>query len=153
MLLRNHPDPTAVATAISYVSFYLLGWSPIFWTLGFSQLAGETRTPPSPGAPQPRGLRDRVVGFVKSPPAPLKRIFSPPILGSVGGLLLGISPLARFFLGKVAVLAPVTNAVATLGGAYTSSAILILSGSLALPTGNKVRVAQSPMLSGVSASE
>ena len=73
------------------------------------------------------------MSFVRNPPPSIKRILSPPIIGSVGGLLLGISPLARFFLAKRAPLGVVTNAVDTLGKAYSPSALLVLAGSLALP--------------------
>ncbi len=64
----------------------------------------------------------------------LARIFSPPILGCVSGLLLGVSPLARFFLARDAPLGVLINSVETLGKAYSSAALLVLAGSLALPT-------------------
>lgn len=27
-------DATIVSSAVAYISFYLLGWSPMFWTAG-----------------------------------------------------------------------------------------------------------------------
>jgi auxin efflux carrier family protein len=70
---------------------------------------------------------------MRDPPAPLKRILSPPIIGSVGGLLLGVSPLARLFLGKQAPLGILTNGLETMGKAYSPVALLVLAGSLAMP--------------------
>ncbi|CAN0275682.1 unnamed protein product [Ectocarpus fasciculatus] len=29
-----HPDASIVSSAVAYISFYLLGWSPMFWTAG-----------------------------------------------------------------------------------------------------------------------
>ena len=72
--------------------------------------------------------------FVQNPPPAVGRVLSPPTIGCVSGLLLGTSPLARLFLGKDAPLGVFTNAVDTLGKAYASAALLVLAGSLALPT-------------------
>lgn len=47
---------------------------------------------------------------------------------------MGTSPLAPLFLRKDAPLAVLTNSIDTLGKAYASTALLVLAGSLALPT-------------------
>jgi hypothetical protein len=79
-------------------------------------------------------VKARVQRFIQNPPPAVSRVLSPPIIGCVGGLLLGISPFARLFLGKDAPLGVFTNAVDTLSKAYSSAALLVLAGSLALPT-------------------
>jgi auxin efflux carrier family protein len=40
-LFRGHPDPTVMPRAIAYVSFFLMGWSPAFWTVGYSTLTSH----------------------------------------------------------------------------------------------------------------
>jgi hypothetical protein len=90
--------------------------------------------PPQPNITTPT-VTARLQRLAQNPPPALARIFSPPIIGCVSGLLLGISPFAKYFLGgKDAPLAVLTNSVDTLGKAYASSALLVLAGSLALPT-------------------
>lgn len=135
VLLRNHPDPSVLPLAISYISFYLLGWTPIFWTYGYNLLVDSP--PLSPESVDERAaitsLADKAKYLFKNPPPVLKRVASPPIIGSVGGLLLGISPLAKLFLGPAAPLGMLTNAIQTIGSAYTSMGLLVLAGSLALP--------------------
>eukprot|EP00624_Nannochloropsis_granulata_P001349 evm.model.NODE_1652_length_22004_cov_31.522722.6 len=135
VLLRNHPDPSVLPLAISYISFYLLGWTPIFWTYGYNLLVDSP--PPSPESVDEKeaiaSLSDKAKYLFKNPPPVLKRVASPPIIGSVGGLLLGISPLAKLFLGPTAPLGMLTNAIQTIGSAYTSMGLLVLAGSLALP--------------------
>lgn len=79
-------------------------------------------------------VKARVQRFVQNPPPAVSRVLSPPIIGCVSGLLLGVSPLARLFLGKDALLGVFINAIDTLGKAYASAALLVLAGSLALPT-------------------
>ncbi len=139
VLLRNHPDPAVLPLAISYISFYLLGWTPIFWTVGFRTLVG-----PDPQTPEEQQeeaaakatrttMAAKLKHLVQHPPPAIPRVFSPPILGSVGGLLLGISPMAKWFLGPKAPLGMLTNAAQTIGSAYTSTGLLVLAGSLALP--------------------
>lgn len=137
VLLRNHPDPSVLPLAISYISFYLLGWTPIFWTLGFNKLTGGKTAVGTAAPPPPKMLKGDTLGrikhFIQYPPASIGRICSPPIIGSVGGLLIGISPLAKLFLGPKAPLGMLTNSLQTIGSAYTSCGLLVLAGSLALP--------------------
>eukprot|EP00953_Heterococcus_sp_UTEX-ZZ885_P023330 12833-Heterococcus_DN1.PRE.1 len=39
--LLSHADITLLPSAVAYISFYLLGWSPMFWTAGYGILAGK----------------------------------------------------------------------------------------------------------------
>lgn len=34
-LFRSHPDPSLRGRAVAYISFWLLAWSPLFWTYGY----------------------------------------------------------------------------------------------------------------------
>jgi hypothetical protein len=105
VLLRGHPDPATLDLVVSYVALYLLGWSPIFWTLGYDLIAGEKNAPPAAAS----GAGEKKGWFSGLPPS-VKRILSPPIIGSVGGLLIGATPLAKLFLTDGAVFGTVTNA-------------------------------------------
>ena len=42
-IFRNFKDPKVSSTAIAYISFYLLGWSPLFWTMGYNILAKKEK--------------------------------------------------------------------------------------------------------------
>lgn len=102
--------------------------------MGYSWLAGPKKGTTEQAAAGPASLKGRLQRLVTDPPPALARVFSPPIIGCVSGLLLGVSPLAPFFLNKDAPLSVFVNSVDTLGKAYASSALLVLAGSLALPT-------------------
>ncbi len=95
------------------VSFYLLCWSPLFWSLGpiiLNLNQGDAND----------GVLDKI-----------KKLLSPPVMGSILGILLGSNGLMRgLFLGADAPLAPVFGALKTFGVAYLPSAILVLAGSL-----------------------
>jgi hypothetical protein len=43
-LFRSHPDPTLRPRAVAYISFYLLAWSPLFWTYGYRYARGRCRS-------------------------------------------------------------------------------------------------------------
>lgn len=95
------------------VSFYLLCWSPLFWSLGPSIL-GLT------DGSEKKGIVDKVLGLL-----------SPPVMGSILGIIVGSSSIMRnLFITAGAPLAPVFGALRTFGVAYLPSAILVLAGSL-----------------------
>lgn len=116
-------DGTPLAgMAAAAVSFYLLAWSPLFWTFGKIILSGPTD--------------DGVNGTSKSPiekvMSGVKQFLSPPVVGSLFGMLLGSVPLlGNLFFGGI--LQPVTGACQTLGTAYLPAVMLVLAGSLVLP--------------------
>ncbi|CAN0473513.1 unnamed protein product, partial [Ectocarpus sp. 12 AP-2014] len=83
-----HPDASIVSSAVAYISFYLLGWSPMFWTAGYTMVAGK----PQPAAPVSDAdeqhfqtlspLRKLVVVCHRLKASPtFKRIASPPVMG------------------------------------------------------------------------
>jgi predicted permease len=75
-LFQGHPDPTMLSRSMAYVSFFLMGWSPIFWTRGFSELVGKE----------------------KSGGGGLKRALGPPIVACAIGILVGVLKPIRYLL-------------------------------------------------------
>lgn len=100
------------------ISFYLLMWSPLFWSYGKVILGTASLNDKN----QKKNLKEQVE-------AQLKLFFSPPVTGAVLGLLIGsIAPIRKAFLGGV--LSPIFGALGTLGTAYLPAAMLVLAGSL-----------------------
>eukprot|EP00638_Chattonella_subsalsa_P001072 CAMPEP_0117739050 /NCGR_PEP_ID=MMETSP0947-20121206/3505_1 /TAXON_ID=44440 /ORGANISM="Chattonella subsalsa, Strain CCMP2191" /LENGTH=291 /DNA_ID=CAMNT_0005554879 /DNA_START=247 /DNA_END=1119 /DNA_ORIENTATION=- len=138
-LFRNHPDPTILPRSIAYLSLFLMGWSPIFWTLGFSILTGGNKDEDS----GPTSESDQAEGSEKveslwekldrKTPDTVKRIFSPPIVGAFMGLIIGLCPpLQKLLLNYNSPLLPLYNALQTFAKSYSPTALLVLAGSLAL---------------------
>lgn len=120
------------------VSFYLLVWSPLFWTLGKIILGLNDE---DESASADKGVGSKVIAQVKA-------LLSPPVVGSITGIIVGSSPILRgLFLNAGAPLAPVFGALRTFGLAYLPAAILVLAGSLV-----KKEEAASPSSSESSAS-
>ena len=102
----------------SCISFYLLAWSPLFWSVG-RMIIG---TYGDDDASNKASLTKRFVSEAK-------KFLSPPVLGAITGLFIGTIPLLRnIFFGGVAV--PMFGAMKTLGSAYLPAALLVLAGSL-----------------------
>eukprot|EP00523_Entomoneis_sp_CCMP467_P008100 CAMPEP_0168735472 /NCGR_PEP_ID=MMETSP0724-20121128/9352_1 /TAXON_ID=265536 /ORGANISM="Amphiprora sp., Strain CCMP467" /LENGTH=475 /DNA_ID=CAMNT_0008782619 /DNA_START=86 /DNA_END=1513 /DNA_ORIENTATION=- len=104
---------------VACISFYLLAWSPLFWSFG-KLILGTSET--------------TLVGEDKSVGAKImqqvKQFLSPPVIGSIGGIVIGATPALReLFLNGW--LYPLFGAMQTLGTAYLPSALLVLAGSLA----------------------
>ncbi|GAX22255.1 uncharacterized protein FisN_19Lh325 [Fistulifera solaris] len=118
-LLEGSPLAGMAAAA---VSFYLLAWSPLFWTFGKIILSGTSSKTENGASNSP--LQRVVTG--------IKQFLSPPVIGSLIGMLLGSVPrLGNLFFGGF--LQPVTGACQTLGTAYLPAVMLVLAGSLVLP--------------------
>lgn len=140
-IFGGHPDGAIVSSAVAYISFYLLGWSPMFWTAGYTMVAGK----PQPAAPLSAAdaehfkrlslIRKAVVTCQRAKASPtFKRIVSAPVIGCIAGMIVGLLPWGRaLLLGKNAPLSPVFDALKGLGNAYLPAAILVLAGSLAKP--------------------
>jgi len=111
-LLRAHADQSLLPTSVGYVSLYLLGWSPLFWIIAPAILSNE-----STGKTDFKTL--------------LKRVISPPVLGSIGGLIVGYIPFLRnLLLPSTGLLNPIFEAMRTLGAGYLPAVLLVLAGSL-----------------------
>jgi predicted permease len=104
------------------VSFYLLAWSPLFWTFGRVILGTNKK---SYGSSCENTSRTQI--FVTS----VKNISSPPVMGSILGVMIGSNPLLRNLLvNPKGLLSPLFGAMNTLGSAYLPAVILVLAGSL-----------------------
>jgi len=111
-LLRAHADQSLLPQSVGYVSLYLLGWSPLFWIIAPAILSDE-----SSGKTDFKTL--------------MKRVISPPVLGSIGGLIVGYVPFLRnLLLPANGLLNPVFEAMRTLGAGYLPAVLLVLAGSL-----------------------
>ena len=127
-LLRAHADQSLLPQSVGYVSLYLLGWSPLFWIIAPAILSDE-----SSGKTDFKTL--------------MKRVISPPVLGSIGGLIVGYVPFLRnLLLPANGLLNPVFEAMRTLGAGYLPAVLLVLAGSLTPtkeePTPGTVTVAE-----------
>jgi predicted permease len=104
-LLKTHIDATILPKSLGFISLYLLGWSPLFWIF-----APAILTPPEdPTKVPPTGAEKRALLA--------KRVFSPPVVGSLFGLIVGSTPLKKLFLPSNSLLNPLFEAARTLGKA------------------------------------
>jgi predicted permease len=102
--------PNATAQGISYVSLYLLVYSPMLWTIGLSLLSAK-----------------RSEGTVK-----LGDLLNPPVIGLLCGILVGTCPsLKGLFIGQSAPLEPFFTAAEIVGNAAVPCATIVLGGKLA----------------------
>jgi len=111
---------TLQAEVAACVSFYLLIWSPLFWSFG-RVILGTYDDEDADAAASITGVGK----IVKE----AKKILSPPVIGSILGVIVGSVPfLQKAFFGGFAT--PLFGALQTLGTAYLPAAILVLAGSL-----------------------
>jgi len=116
-LFRTSSDPTLAPRAVAFISFYLLGWSPAFWTIGRNMLAPPTTSNGSDGGVDSGSWTER--------------IFGPPVVACLMGAIIGGLPLlSTCFLGNSAPLKPITDSLSLLGQAYVPAVILTLAGTL-----------------------
>ena len=111
-LLRNHANSAHLPKSIGYISLYLLGWSPLFWIFAPAILSDDSNS-----------KTDWKV--VRS------RVLSPPVLGSIFGVIVGSVPLLRrIFISPTGILNPIFESLRTLGAGYLPAVLLVLAGSL-----------------------
>lgn len=119
-------NPVLQSQMAAGISFYLLAWSPLFWTVGkfiLGTTEETTKTTDNAHNKKEASLWTSVVSTAK-------QVLSPPVIGSLAGLAVGlIPPLRRLFFGK-GILVPLLGALQTLGTAYLPAALLVLAGSL-----------------------
>jgi hypothetical protein len=114
---------TVLSDVTACISFYLLIWSPLFWTFGRIILGTNKSVASSSSSDE--GVVDKIVRQAKV-------FFSPPVVGSILGVIIGSSALLRnLMLKPTGLLSPVFGAAKTFGIAYLPSAVLVLAGSLA----------------------
>eukprot|EP00965_Chrysotila_dentata_P038993 1296052-Pleurochrysis_carterae.AAC.1 len=123
------------------VALYLLGWSPVFWTVGFALLSGSAELKEGDSA------KDSISRIPQKLRLLLSKILTPPIIGCLAGLMVGLVPPLRALLlpsasGEQSAL-PLYRCLRTFGKAYAPSAVLVLAGSFAA-----VRLASRSLLTG-----
>ena len=113
-LLRNHANQAYLPQSVGFVSLYLLGWSPLFWIFAPAILSDSNE----------KGQKTdwRVV---------MNRVLSPPVLGSLMGIIVGSNKwLCSLLVDSKGLLNPVFEALRTLGAGYLPAVLLVLAGSL-----------------------
>ncbi|GAB0495228.1 hypothetical protein MMPV_006527 [Pyropia vietnamensis] len=132
--------PSSAAAYVSGVSFFLLGWSPLFWSIGYELLTSSPDAVTAAGSSSSNsgdgegsGERKRGGGRL------LRRILTPPVVASFVAMVVGAIPALRGLLiapgGRGG--APLGLALAaaqSLGAGYAPTAVLVLAGSLGAPT-------------------
>lgn len=112
-LFRSNSNPILLTNSVGYISLYLLGWSPLFWIIA----PGILETKDSSEKHDNKRL--------------LKRIFSPPVIGSILGLLVGLVPsLKSLFIESSGLFNPLFESLRTIGQGYLPAVLLVLAGSL-----------------------
>ena len=126
-LFRQSANSDYVAQSTAFVSLFLIGWSPYFWSFGRSVL-----------------IPDRSGSNTKSGTEKLadlaKQALPPPVVGVFVGLFIATTPLCRLFLSppnsdSKAPLSIIFNSIANFGRAASPLSLLILVSSLAVGAG------------------
>lgn len=120
-------QPANLAAMISSISFFLIGWTGFFWSIGYSLLAGLS----DPRAPVANVQPKKKMSLAQLLAATGRRVLSPPLIAAFLGLVIGLSPFCGSFLAS-----PIFSALQTLGAGYSPAAVLILAGSLARKVDN-----------------
>lgn len=139
-IFSSHSDRTLLKKGMAYISLYLLGWSPMFWIVGPAILAD----PNNSTAPQ---------SAVEKRKQLFKRVFNPPVIASIFGLICGCSrSLSSLFVPPSSLFNPIYEAASTLGNAYLPCVLLILSGSLTATAAPSTSSTSSPSSAASSTS-
>ena len=111
--------PNADAIAVSYISVYLIILSPMLWSLGYCLVSGKS-------------LKE--IKF--------SHIITPPLIGMLLGLIVGLIPfLKALFCTRAGLLVPVNDAAEIIGQATIPCALIVLGGRLSEgPSGKLVNV-------------
>ena len=118
---RGAADATLLPRAVAYISFYLVGWSPLFWTLGPGMLE----------EPRPRSDDAVALSAIQRAREAVQRVASPPVVAALGGVAVGCNGATRALLiAENAPLRPLLDALRTIGGAYLPCVALVLAGAL-----------------------
>jgi predicted permease len=142
------------ADVIACISFYLLLWSPIFWTVGPRML--ETKSAPdreladveyeldgsknkgdstsSASIPESPSRHRQHLTASSVEQMVRKILLTPPVIGSIMGVVVGTSPILQALcLRSDGLAAPVYGAAQTFASAYLPATILVLAGSMVAP--------------------
>lgn len=119
-----------LALSTGFVSMFLVGWSPFFWSFGRSVLLGPSHMQPSNAQAAMTRREKFVASFQKLVPAPVMGVF-------VGMFLAIIPVLQRLFVSEKenAPLGVVFDTAQNFGKASSPLSLLVLVSSLALGAG------------------
>lgn len=102
-------DPQAGNQAVGFVAIYLIAYSPILWTVGYSLVCGK-----------------------KLSDITWQKLFPPPVVGIFAGLCVAmILPLKDFFCSPEGFLHPLYRATGVIGEATVPSVLILLGACLA----------------------
>lgn len=119
------------ADVTACISFYLLGWSPTFWSYGRHLIGTYDDDSDEMDGPPGRNTWERVWDGMKEFGEQVRKVFAPPIIGSTIGIFIGAIPWLRdSMLEPDGILYSLYGAMDTIGSAYLPSVILVLAGSL-----------------------
>ena len=125
-LFGGNPSNGLHSDVAAGISFYLLAWSPLFWTFG-PMILGAFRKSES-------GDESNQISASQKTRENLKTFLSPPVIGSLLGVTVGSLPaLRRACLNPKGILSPLYSSLKTFGSAYLPAAVLVLAGSLVPP--------------------
>ncbi|XP_006837154.2 protein PIN-LIKES 5 isoform X1 [Amborella trichopoda] len=77
-------------TAAGYVALYLVGWSPLLWSIGYQLFSPERKEVLSLSQPSMQSFIQFIWFWIR-------RILNPPIYGTLIGLVIGATPISYFF--------------------------------------------------------
>ena len=98
VLGRARADETA-----GYIALYLIGWTPVLWTVGFLLIAGPVAVAGlSKDGEKKDALRDAFLTAKATMARIGKELLNPPLLGIIAGVLIGATPLKEIFVGNFA---------------------------------------------------
>ncbi len=104
---------------IGYISLFLIGFTPLTWSLGYALVAGN-----------------------KLSEIRWKQVITPPVFGMIFGIILGIIPTTKYaFCDNNGVFNFVFNAMSIIGTGTIPCSLILLGGKLAHgPTKNSVNI-------------
>lgn len=96
VLGRARADETA-----GYIALYLIGWTPVLWTVGFLLIAGPVAVAGlSKSGEKKYAMRDAYLTARATMIRISKELLNPPLLGIIAGVLIGATPLKEIFVGN-----------------------------------------------------
>jgi predicted permease len=165
VLGRARADETA-----GYIALYLIGWTPVLWTVGFLLIAGPVAVAGlSKDGEKKDAMRDAFLTAKATMARIGKELLNPPLLGIIAGVLIGATPLKEIFVGNFAdattefpavltfisvIFRAMFELAASIGAAALPGQMLVLASSLVKITPEDVekRIARAKKAKGRSSS-
>ena len=136
-------QPSLLSKAYATISLYIVGWTPFFWSFAKSKIIKSQREvfPDSSNSSITSSRSSSMSLKIKDKIAEVKSILSPPVVGAVLGLAVGMSPLGQLLMNTSSKKAPLSflyNSVQNLGRAASPISLLVLTASLTLGASSKL---------------